>query len=475
MSNGLKKSLKYSKIVEETTMKLKKFAAVTAALTVFAALPVTGVTAMAEESNVSVVRSLDGKTFDAENSKSDRRDLNQVPDNSKSYTYKIDITGSIPAEGYKADLRTLLFYDEEYTCDITWTCGGKLQYELPNKMLFMVSDESCDGDRHWGMGGGGEEALEPSDCTNKSYSFNGDIVLEEGNYDHSSEQYQAYLAEYNSEWYQSAIKMFEEGMTSEDPDYREYSRVQYESFKELREYPYSWYKLGSDKKSVTLELGTAPDPNVDNYGFRRPELTHPMMTEEMVEQTKSKTKLVVSDGPYFNFTVTTPGTIELTFKAKDGNTNPGDSSKPNSNSDDKKTAITNKNASVSVNGTFPEGTKLNADVKKNDNGSYTYSITPVDANGNKVQPDGAAVVMVPLPAEYKDKTVHVYRVEDGKYVGLNSWIDGDWLFFTTTHFSEFEITTETRAEANPNTGSPAAMLGVVALAGAFAIVSRKKR
>lgn len=56
-----------------------------------------------------------------------------------------------------------------------------------------------------------------------------------------------------------------------------------------------------------------------------------------------------------------------------------------------------RDAIVTVNGAFPEGTKLNAETKKNDS-SYTYDITPVDADGNKVQPDGAAVVMVPLPA-----------------------------------------------------------------------------
>lgn len=457
-------------------MKFRKMAALSAAATVLAvSAPMTAMTAKAEDSNVTVVRSLDGKTIE-EVKRWYSRDLSQVPENQRSYTYKIDITGNIPAEGYNVDLLTLLFYNEEYTCDMTWTCGGKFQYGLPeNTALYMFYNGFCGNDLI-GLGGGAGGALIPSDLSAKFSSVSGDIKYEEGNYDHSSEQYKAYLEEYNSEWYQGELKWLESAMNNSgyDPEYREECRQQYEESKKIYEYPYSWYKLGSDKKSATLELGKAPDPTYDPFGLVKPELRNPYIDDEMLKNIKSP----ISDGPHFSFTVTTPGTIELTFKAKGADTKPGNSgsTKPGNNSDDKKTAITNKDASVTVNGVFPEGTKLNASIKKNDNGTYTADITPVDANGNKVQPDGAAVVMVPLPSEFKGKSVYVYRVEDGKYIGLQSWVDGDWLFYTTSHFSEFMLTTEPQDEANPNTGSAAAAgIAAFVLAGAFVIVSKKKR
>lgn len=162
--------------------------------------------------------------------------------------------------------------------------------------------------------------------------------------------------------------------------------------------------------------------------------------------------------------------VTSTGKGTDGSVvKPGNSGTSNNG-----TALTDKNSGVSVNGNFPSDTKLNVTKTKKDDNTYIVDVTPVDANGNKVQPNGAAVVMAVIP-ELKGKTVNVYRVTDGNYTKLNSWVDGDGIFFTTTHFSEFEITTETRTEANPNTGSPAVMLGVIALAGAFAVVSRKKR
>lgn len=182
------------------------------------------------------------------------------------------------------------------------------------------------------------------------------------------------------------------------------------------------------------------------------------------------------DGSY-NSSVIMEDTDFFRFATKDGavfaalNAGTGSSS---SGSSDGKTAITDENTGISVNGVFPAGTKLNTTVKKNDDG-YTWDITPVDASGNKVQPDGAAVVGVMLPEELKGKVIYVYRVEDGKRTKLNSWVDGDMLFFTTTHFSEFELSTVEKEEANPRTGAAAAGLAAVALAAMGAvIVSRKK-
>lgn len=167
-----------------------------------------------------------------------------------------------------------------------------------------------------------------------------------------------------------------------------------------------------------------------------------------------------------NVWVTSPESGKDTSAVKPGN----------SGSSGNSTALTDKNAGVSVNGDFPSGTTLKASKKKKDDNTYTVDISPVDASGNKVQPNGAAVVMAMIP-ELKGKTVNVYSVNNGNYTKLNSWVDGDGIFFTTTHFSEFEITTETRTEANPNTGfegiAGLAAVGL-ALAGVTVVCRRKK-
>lgn len=170
--------------------------------------------------------------------------------------------------------------------------------------------------------------------------------------------------------------------------------------------------------------------------------------------------------PNGNVLVTSPESGKDSSAVKPGNSGTSNNS----------TALTDKNAGVSVNGDFPSGTTLKASKKKKDDNTYTVDISPVDASGNKVQPSGAAVVMAMIP-ELKGKTVNVYSVNNGNYTKLNSWVDGDGIFFTTTHFSEFEITTETRTEANPNTGfegiAGLAAVGL-ALAGVTLVCRRKK-
>lgn len=164
-----------------------------------------------------------------------------------------------------------------------------------------------------------------------------------------------------------------------------------------------------------------------------------------------------------NVWVTSPETGKDTSAVKPGNSGSG-------------TALSDKTAGVSVNGDFPSGTKLNVTKTKKDDNTYTVDITPVDANGNKVQPNDAAVVMVLIP-ELNGKSVNVYRVTDGNYTKLNSWTEGDSVFFTTSHFSEFEITTEKREEANPNTGSEGivGLAAVALISTGVLVVSRKKR
>lgn len=158
-------------------------------------------------------------------------------------------------------------------------------------------------------------------------------------------------------------------------------------------------------------------------------------------------------------------------KGTDASAKPG-----NSGSSDNKTALTDKNSGVSVSGDFPAGTTLKASKTKKSDNTFVVDVSPVDASGNKVQPKGAAVVMAMIP-ELKGKSVNVYRVTDGNYTKLNSWVDGDGIFFTTSHFSEFEITTEQREESNPNTGAEGTvgLAAAVLISAGVLIVSRKKR
>ena len=102
-------------------------------------------------------------------------------------------------------------------------------------------------------------------------------------------------------------------------------------------------------------------------------------------------------------------------------------------------------------------------------------------DGKEVQPDGSVTIKLPVPEALKGKTVNVYRVEsNGKYIKMNSKVEGDLVTFTTDHFSKYLVTSEVIADAendNPSTGMAglAVTAGIIAVAGAFVIVSKKKR
>lgn len=171
-------------------------------------------------------------------------------------------------------------------------------------------------------------------------------------------------------------------------------------------------------------------------------------------------------------------TYNLKFNAisESGNAEPTTPSEPTVPT--KEQSFRDDKTNITVDGKFPEGTSLKTEVKQTSDTRVSWDITPVDANGNKVQPEGNATVKLPLPETF-NKTVYVYRVENGKYTALESAVEGDYIVFKTNHFSEYVLTTEKVEEKpsdNPNTGvSAAAAFGVVALAGAFVIVSKKKR
>lgn len=174
-----------------------------------------------------------------------------------------------------------------------------------------------------------------------------------------------------------------------------------------------------------------------------------------------------------------PGTITITMKDRTAVTEPTTPADPTVST--KEQSFHDDTTDISVEGSFPEGTTLKTETKQTSDTKVSWEITPVDANGKTVQPNGTATVKVPLPEAFRGKDVFVYRIEDGKYTALESTIDGDYIVFSTNHFSEYILTTEKLDNTNkpstdnPNTGVSAAAFGIVALAGAFVIVSRKKR
>ena len=135
---------------------------------------------------------------------------------------------------------------------------------------------------------------------------------------------------------------------------------------------------------------------------------------------------------------------------------------------------------------------------KTDETKATYEISFKKADGTTVQPNGTVTVKIPVPDAFKDKTIYVYRVEaDGKYTDMNAKIENGFVVFETDHFSEYVLTTEkqtdkpadssdseTSSDSNSSSGSTSPdtgvaglslTLGIVALAGAAMVISRKKR
>ncbi len=131
-------------------------------------------------------------------------------------------------------------------------------------------------------------------------------------------------------------------------------------------------------------------------------------------------------------------------------------------------------------GVIADGAKLSAAAvadKTNDK-NFTYEIS-FKKDDKNVQPNGKVTVKIPVPEAIKDKTIYVYRVEDGKYYDMGAKVENGFVVFETDHFSEYLVTTEKNENAvkptNPATGIAGGMFSIMAIAGAFVIVSKKRR
>ena len=77
-----------------------------------------------------------------------------------------------------------------------------------------------------------------------------------------------------------------------------------------------------------------------------------------------------------------------------------------------------------------------------------FNIT-LEANGEPVQPNGPVLVKLPIPAGYnKDKLSIYYISNDGTTHLIPSYVDGDYIYFETDHFSEYAIIDNSQ-EADP--------------------------
>ena len=137
------------------------------------------------------------------------------------------------------------------------------------------------------------------------------------------------------------------------------------------------------------------------------------------------------------------------------------------------------NAVVTANeGAVPEGAEFAVKPLADEN-TETRSFFDLSfvKDGESVQPKGEVAVKLPVPEALKGKDINVYRVEtDGKYTKLKAKVEGDFVTFSTSHFSKYLLTTDTIADAVPENPDTGVIFGfaAIAISGAAVLVSRKK-
>ena len=92
-------------------------------------------------------------------------------------------------------------------------------------------------------------------------------------------------------------------------------------------------------------------------------------------------------------------------------------------------------------GSLPENTVLNVEkVPNEDNDEVSFNIT-LTSNGKEVQPNGKVTVKIPVPAGFTASECKVfYKDPEGNYTDMKAVNNGNYLVFTTDHFSEYVVT-----------------------------------
>ena len=100
-------------------------------------------------------------------------------------------------------------------------------------------------------------------------------------------------------------------------------------------------------------------------------------------------------------------------------------------------------------GNLPANTQLVVEQVEAFENSITYDIT-LTQNGAAVQPAGEVTVKIPVPDTMDGNACRVYRQEaDGSYTDMNATYRDGYMVFTTDHFSQYVLTTETLSTTTP--------------------------
>ena len=94
-------------------------------------------------------------------------------------------------------------------------------------------------------------------------------------------------------------------------------------------------------------------------------------------------------------------------------------------------------------GDIPSNAVLQVNRLNTTDTAITYDIT-LTQNGAAIQPAGEVTVKIPVPDTMDGNACRVYRQEaDGTYTDMNATYRDGYMVFTTDHFSQYVLTTET--------------------------------
>ena len=88
-----------------------------------------------------------------------------------------------------------------------------------------------------------------------------------------------------------------------------------------------------------------------------------------------------------------------------------------------------------------DGSEVNYEVVGDEEVIAGYEIT-LQQNNQTVQPMDEVTVKLPVPAGYNQDTLKVYYVNGEEQTDMNAHVEGEYLVFTTTHFSKYIVVGE---------------------------------
>ena len=88
-----------------------------------------------------------------------------------------------------------------------------------------------------------------------------------------------------------------------------------------------------------------------------------------------------------------------------------------------------------------DGSEVNFEVVGDEEVIAGYEIT-LQQNNQSVQPMDEVTVKLPVPAGYNQDTLKVYYVNGEEQTDMNAYVEGEYLVFTTTHFSKYIVVGE---------------------------------